>query len=148
MSSNRVFLMSIRPKYAEAIFSGKKKYELRRLRGPRIPPRSTVIVYSSGDTRSIVGEFTVHRVIEDSPPSIWNRVSYPGSGISRDAYNYIRGAKKALALEVMNPILYRRPVSLDEVRNIIPGWNPPMSYIELYEDDPLYRLIVEKIRRL
>ncbi|MEB3772921.1 MAG: DNA-binding protein, partial [Desulfurococcales archaeon] len=59
---------------------------------------------------------------------------------------YIKGSRLAQAIEVLNPRLYKVPVSLEEVRNIIPGWNPPHSYTKLRPEDPLYRLIIEPLR--
>jgi predicted transcriptional regulator len=141
-----IFLLSIKPKYAGAIFSRRKKYELRRLRGPRIPQGSLVILYVSGDTKSIVGEFIAGKVIEDTPENIWRAVKRSKSGIGQDAYHYIKGSKRALAIEVLNPTIYQRPVTLDEIRNIIPGWNPPHSYTRLRPEDPLYRLVIEPLR--
>lgn len=141
-----IFLLTIKPKYAEAILSGHKKYELRRLRGPRVTPGSLIILYVSGDTKSIIGEFTAGEVIEDTPDNVWRKVRKPGSGIGREAYRYIKGSRLAQAIEVLNPRLYKVPVTLEEIRNIIPGWNPPHSYIILRPEDPLYRLIIEPLR--
>ncbi|MEB3757006.1 MAG: DNA-binding protein [Desulfurococcales archaeon] len=142
----QVFLFSIKPKYAGAIFSGRKKYELRRLRGLRIPRGSLIILYVSGDTRSVIGEFIAGDVLEDTPENIWRTVRRSKTGIGRDAYQYIKGSKRAVAIEVLNPTLYKHPITLDEIRNIIPGWNPPQSYIKLRPEDPLYRLIIEPVR--
>ncbi|MEB3755563.1 MAG: DNA-binding protein [Desulfurococcales archaeon] len=142
----QTFLLSIKPKYARAIISGWKKYELRRVRGLRVQKGSLIILYVSGDTRSIIGEFTAGEVIEDTPENIWRTVSGPRTGISRDAFQYIKGSKRAFAIEVVSPTLYRHPVTLDEIRNIIPGWTPPHSFIKLRQEDPLYRLIIEPLR--
>jgi predicted transcriptional regulator len=143
-----IYLMSIRPKYSRAIFTGIKKYELRKLSGlPPIPEGSIVVVYTSGNVRSIVGEFRAGRVLQASPERIWAETRRPGTGIGEDAWDYIRGAKKAMAIEVLEPRLYPRPVTLDEVRRIIPGWMPPMSYKRLDEGDPILELIIKPLRR-
>ena len=142
----QVFLFSIKPRYAEAIFSGRKKYELRRLKSLSIPRGSLIVLYVSGDIRSITGEFTAGEVIEDKPENVWRTVKKPRTGIGRDAFKYIKGSKRAIAIEVLSPTLYRHPVTLDEIRNIIPGWNPPHSYVKLRQEDPLYRLIIEPLR--
>ncbi len=142
-----IFLMSIRPKYAEAIFRGRKRYELRKLSGlPPIPEGSVIVVYSSGKVKKIIGEFRVGRVIIDVPERLWPVVSRPGLGIGQDAYAYIRGSKRAMALEVRDPRLYPRPVSLEEIRRIIPGWMPPFSYKRLVPGDRVYELIVRPLR--
>ncbi|HID72513.1 TPA: DNA-binding protein [Candidatus Micrarchaeota archaeon] len=139
--------MSIRPKFAYEIFSGKKRYELRRWIGVPVEPGSTVVVYVSGDVRAIMGEFTAGEVLLDSPTNQWRRVtSVPGSGIGRDDWPYIRGAKRAVAIEVVNPRVYRNPVRLETLRSIFPGFNPPLSYRLLAEGDPLLELLIKALR--
>ncbi|MCE4625972.1 MAG: DNA-binding protein [Desulfurococcales archaeon] len=142
-----VYLMSIRPQYARAIFAGVKRYELRKLSGTKpIEEGAIIVVYSSGKVRSIVGEFRVGRVIVATPERVWATVRKPGTGIGDDAWAYLRGGKRAMALEVVNPLLYPRPVTLDEIRRIIPGWMPPFSYRRLLPGDRIYELIVRKLR--
>lgn len=144
-----MYLMSIRPQYANAIFSKRKKYELRKLSGVKpVEEGSVIIVYSSGKVKSIVGEFTAGEIIIDTPERIWAIVSRPGTGIGGDAWAYIRGAKRAMAIKVENPRLYPRPVSLEEIRRIIPGWMPPFSYKRLQPGERLYELIVRRVRRV
>lgn len=144
-----MYLMSIRPQYANAIFSKRKKYELRKLSGVKpVEEGSVIIVYSSGKVKSIVGEFTAGEIIIDTPERIWAVVSRPGTGIGGDAWAYIRGARRAMAIKVENPRLYPRPVSLEEIRRIIPGWMPPFSYKRLQPGERLYELIVRRVRRV
>jgi len=144
----QLYLMSIKPRYAKDIFAGKKKYELRRLVGlPPVVEGSTIVVYVSGNVKSVVGEFTAGRVFQAAPERVWVIASKPGSGVSADAWDYIRGAKKAMAIEVREPKVYPRPVSLEEVRRIIPGWMPPLSYRQLEEGDPFLELILKPLRR-
>ncbi len=142
-----MYLMSIRPKYARAIFSGVKKFELRKISGmPPITEGSIIVVYVSGNVKSIVGEFKAGKVYKASPEIIWNLTKGPDKGIGEDAWNYIRGAKRAMAIEVLEPKLYHRPVTLEEIRRIIPGWMPPMSYRLIIEGDPLLELIIKPLR--
>ena len=142
-----VFLMSIRPQYVRPIFARVKRYELRKVSGaPRIEEGSIVVVYASGNLKSVIGEFRVGRVIEDSPEKVWALVYKPGTGVSRESWNYIRGARRAMALEIRDPVPYPRPVTLDEIRRVIPGWLPPFSYRELYAGDPFYELILRPVR--
>lgn len=123
-----LYLMSIRPQYARAIMAGRKKYELRRIHGvPPIEEGSIIVVYASGKVKSIIGEFEARRVIQATPEKIWSIASKPGSGVGEDAWQYIRGAKRAIAIEVGSRRIYERPVTLEEIRRIIPGWNPPSA---------------------
>ncbi len=142
-----LYLMSIRPQYARMIFAGIKKYELRKVSGaPVIEEGAIIIVYSSGKVKSIVGEFQAGRVITGTPEKIWSIVKRPGTGIREDAWPYVRGAKRAMAIEVVNPRLYRRPITLEEIRRIIPGWMPPFSYRRLREGDKTYEILIKRVR--
>lgn len=63
MSQIRI-LMSIQTRYAEKIFRGEKRWEFRK----SLPRHSkddelTVVVYSSGGDRAVIGEFRVGRVM-------------------------------------------------------------------------------------
>lgn len=141
-----VYLMSIRPQYARAVLSGRKKYELRKLAGVRpVEEGALIVVYSSGKVKSIVGEFRAGRVIVGSPDVVWAHASRPGQGVGGDAYAYIRGAKRAMAIEVVEPRFYPRPVTLEEIRRIIPGWMPPFSYRRIGPGDRFYELILRRI---
>jgi len=142
------YLMSIRPRFARLVFSGRKKFELRRWFGLPVEPGSVIVVYVSGDVQSIVGEFTAGVIHEGSPDHIRAVTSVPGSGLPRDAYQYIRSARKALAIEVVAPKTYARSVGLEEIRNIIPGWEPPRSYTLLQDGDPLLEAVIRPLRSL
>jgi len=146
--TGKVYLMSIRPKFAYQIFTGKKKFELRRSIGVEIEPGSKIILYVSGKVKAILGEFTVGRIIEGSAETVWKTIKQFGDvGIDADDWPYIKGARRALAIEVVNPIVYNRPIRLDEIRRVIPGFMPPLSYRVLYEGEPLYELLIKKIAK-
>ncbi|MEB3844060.1 MAG: DNA-binding protein [Desulfurococcales archaeon] len=141
-----VYLMSIRPQYSRLIFAGVKKYELRKIAGaPPIEEGSLIIVYSSGKVKSIVGEFTAGRIIMGTPERVWEAVHKPGTGIREDAWPYLKGGRKAMAIEVRNPRLYKRPVTLEELRRIIPGWMPPFSYKRLEPGDKTLELVLRRL---
>lgn len=144
-----MYLMSIKPKFAYRIFSGIKKFELRRWFGLRLEPYSLVFVYASGRIQALIGEFRAGRVYYGPPSRIIDIIdSIPSSGIYREDKSYIIGSEKALAIEVLNPKLYKVSIKLDELRLIIPGFKPPLSFRELSPYEPLYRLVIKKLRFL
>ncbi len=142
-----MYLMSIKPKYAYRIFTGIKKFELRKWFGLVPLEDSTIIVYASGSVRAIIGEFRVGRVYMGSPSDVWGFLqAQEKTGIGREDYSYIHGSRKAMAIEVVDPVLYSRPIHLRELRSIIPGFMPPLSFRILYPYEPLYELIIKKAR--
>jgi len=146
--SEKMYLMSVKPKFAYQIFTGKKKYELRRHIGVEIEECSTIVLYVSGKVKALMGEFQAGNVIVGSPVYVWEKTAcQPNSGLDEDDWPYIEGSKLAMAIEILKTKIYRRPISLAELKNIIPGFMPPLSYRELNMCEPLY-FIVEKLRKL
>ncbi len=147
-----VVLLSIKPKYAQRILSGYKKYELRTWIGLDIVPGMLVVMYVSGEVKAIVGEFRVGNIIKGRPDYIRKKIELSGgekvTGVGEEDYSYISRAKKAFALEVTDVKKYKRPLHLNEIRNVIPGWNPPMSHALMGPGDPLWEMIVKVLREI
>jgi predicted transcriptional regulator len=114
---SRDVLMSIRPEYAAAIFSGEKTYELRRRR-PSFAPGSRVVVYSSSPDRQLLGTFEAGEVHEQSLSQLWKVVSR-SAGITRKDFDaYFAGCSVGYAIEVRHatrldpkPLRFRPPQS-------------------------------------
>ena len=80
-SAKRALLLSIRPRFVSAIFSGIKTIELRRVK-PRVLAGDLVVIYASDSIKGIVGAFEVADVTAAAPRSIWRR--YNGkSGLTK-----------------------------------------------------------------
>ena len=141
-----VFLFSIKPVYATAIVTGVKKFELRRGGGGQLMPGDVAVIYASGKVKRIYGHFIVGRIFRGSPREVWRMVtSRRDSGIGSDAWRYISGSKTAVAIEVKNPMIYTIQPSLYEIRSVLPDWNPPMSFVKLDVNSPVFRLFIEPI---
>lgn len=103
LRENRVIVMSIKPKYAKAIYEGKKNWEFRK--AP--PPLSKVIlIYESAPVSKITGAVMFSASITGDPTDVYsftkrNRVyteSNPGISIE-DLYKYT-GCRQVTALHV------------------------------------------------
>jgi len=147
-----VMLLSIKPKYAQRILSGYKKFELRTWIGHEFYPGMLVVMYASGNIRAIVGEFRVGKVYKGRPEYIWGKLIEEGgedqTGVGEEDYVYISRARKALAIEVLEPKKYVRPIRLEEIRILIPRWLPPMSHSLLGLGDPLWEMVIKRLRVL
>lgn len=144
-----VLIVPIKPVFAYRIFTGRKRYDLRKMiRGAsRVESGDRAILYVSGDVKAFMGEFTVGEVITGSPEYIIRELNKrPLSGVGEEDFAYIRGAGLAVAIEVLNPILYKTPVEMKEVLKIIPDYNPPLGIQKLDEYEPLVVLILDKAR--
>jgi len=126
------YLLSIKPLFGEQILSGVKGYELRR-RG-RFEPGSIMVLYESTPVRAVVGEFKAGRVFRvelGELLELLRRGELRGCGEAD--VPYVLGARRVVVIEVVDPVRYPRPLSLAELRRLIPGFRPPMSYARFDE---------------
>lgn len=92
-------LMSIKPEYANAIFSGAKTYEFRRKIFKRMDV-NTIVVYVTKPVGKVIGEFTIDTIISDRPSTIWVKTSQE-AGISEGYFNaYFSGVEIGYAIKV------------------------------------------------
>lgn len=102
-------LLSIKPEYADKIFSGEKKFEFRKRIFKNIEVK-TVVVYSTMPVGRIIGEFSIEKIHEDSPDSIWDKTKI-FAGIDESFFNqYYDGRDLAFAIEVGKAKLYKKSI--------------------------------------
>jgi len=143
------YLFSIRPEYAQAIFEGKKRFELRRGRGGGLEEGGIAVVYVSGRVKEIRGEFTIGRIRVGTPEEIWRYVRRKNpSGITPESWMFIKGSRTAVAIEILDPRLYKVFISLKEIRRLYPEWSPPMGYARLDPGDGVFRSFILPLRNL
>ena len=94
-------LLSLKPRYADLVFKGLKKAELRRRIAPHFENRE-VFVYVSGPTRALRGGFRVGNVWRGTPEEVWREVSQLGQVDRGDFDAYYAGRSVAYALEITN----------------------------------------------
>lgn len=128
-------LLSVRPQYAEAIVSKKKKYELRRSVFKRKDVEK-VYIYSTSPVRKIVGSFEVEEVIEDSPETIWNTCHEDLAISEYDFFRYFEGSMSAFAIKITNMMRFSDPL---DPCSLIEGFRPPQSFrylsIDFHDED-------------
>jgi predicted transcriptional regulator len=108
-------LMSIKPKYADKIFSEEKKYEYRKFLWIHKNDKKidTVIVYATSPIKKVIGEFYMDGVLTEEKHNLWNFTKH-AAGISKDEYfNYFKGWH-GHAIIVIHPILYKTPKLLSD----------------------------------
>lgn len=118
-------LLSIKPRFASAIFSGEKQFEFRRaiFKNKNV---KKVYVYASKPIGLVIGEFEIEEVIAEEPNSLWN-ITKSASGISKKYFDeYFEGKQIAYAIKVSGTQEYASPVTLMELFNIN---RPPQSFM-------------------
>ncbi len=118
-------VLSIKPAYAEAIFSGTKRFEFRRsIFRQNI---QVVIVYITSPVGQVAGEFSVDDIITDDVAALWNRTE-PQAGIDRKVFfDYFDGRDVGHAIVIGAVCRYKHPLDLQKTF----GVRPPQSFLYL-----------------
>jgi predicted transcriptional regulator len=119
-------LLSIKPEYANKIFTGEKKYEFRRtiFKNKQI---KKVIVYASSPISKVIGEFDIDIIISEEPSRLWE-ITQQHSGISEDFfYSYFNQKEIAHAIKVKSFKKYDDPLCIRKDFNAL----PPQSFMYL-----------------
>lgn len=105
-------LLSIKPKYAEAILRGEKIWEFRK-KIPFHPPAEQVIMYATNPVGLVVGSFSIEKVrLVNLRFSNWDDFSV-GAGITEDELKvYADGYDAIYALKAKDPIRFETPKTL------------------------------------
>lgn len=118
-------LLSVKPQFADKIFSGEKKFEYRKaiFKDQAI---KKIVVYSSSPVRKIIGEFEIEEIIEDSPCAIWDQTKL-FSGVKKSFFfEYFENRSKGFAIKIKKASLYNSPI---DPYNSIDKFTPPQSFM-------------------
>ena len=119
-------LLSIKPEYAELIFSGKKKFEFRRSIFKSRDVK-TVVVYASSPVKKIIGEFQIESILQTDLKNLW-RLTKDSAGIEEDFfYEYFNNKEEGFAIKIAKTKKYRRPLCIKADFNL----SPPQSSLYL-----------------
>lgn len=119
-------LLSIKPEFADKIFSGEKKFEFRRAIFKNEAVK-TVLVYASSPVQKVIGEFEIETILKNDPESLWNSTS-DFAGISRDYFmNYFANKDYGFAIKIKKTRKYKIPKCIKKDFNSF----PPQSFLYL-----------------
>lgn len=122
-------LLSIKPQFADRIFTGEKRYEFRKAIFRR-NDIDTVVVYASSPVCKVIGEFKIEEVVEDKLDSLWKKTR-EFAGISKDFFfEYFSGRPVGYAIKVKSFKSYKTPYDLKQVHGI----SPPQSFAYIADD--------------
>jgi predicted transcriptional regulator len=120
-------LLSVKPRFAEAILAGTKTFEFRRALFRR-KNVDTVVLYASSPTCKVVGEFTIDEVLSLALDALWG-ATQAGGAIDRQYFDqYFQGRATGHALRVKRVRRYRSPLCLRAHFGIE---HPPQSFCYL-----------------
>lgn len=121
-------LLSIKPEFAEAIFSGKKKFEYRKNIFKKNVKK--IRVYATKPVGKIIGEFLIDEILEDTPNNLW-KSTYRNSGVKKEFYmQYFQGKKIGYAIKIKEYTRYDEPQCPYKIN---PKFVAPQSFMYCHE---------------
>jgi len=123
-------LLSLKPQYADAMVSGKKRYEFRRVifKNPNV---KRIYVYVTSPIAKIVGVFEIGKILSGTPGEIWEKCR-KYAGISAEAFfEYYKGCNKAFAITVHKFKRFLEPI---DPYIKFQGFTPPQSFYYVSEE--------------
>lgn len=117
-------LLSIKPKFAEAIIDGRKRYEFRKSKFAN-KDINRVYIYATSPIKKIIGIFKISNIIEESPSALWDLLK-DHAGISEEEFfNYFGNKGTGFAIEIKGVEKFENPI---DPKTLIPNFVPPQSF--------------------
>ena len=130
----RPLIISLKPRYANLVFSGEKKVELRR----RIPlgfVDRQVFVYVSKMRMALCGGFRIGTILCGAPNEVWTQVAHSAC-LDRTSFDaYYAGVEIAYALEITEVWEFEVPIELDTLRKQFGSFVAPQSWRYVNDDE-------------
>ena len=144
-AASEFLLLSVRPKFAEAIVDGRKTIDIRRQR-PNVQPGTLGLVYSSSPIQAVVGSFRVDSIFSGTLEELWF-LAERGAYLSKEDFDdYFEGVGFGHAIVVSCGQRLTNPIKLSNLRDIWPGCNPPRSFGYIVPADAFSRRIMSAFR--
>jgi predicted transcriptional regulator len=135
-SAENQVLLSVKPKYAEAIFKGRKTVEIRRKFSTRWL-KQKINIYASAPSMSLMGEAIINAVEVGDPQKIWSKYSNEICCSHDEFFAYASGCLEVYAIELADVKRYRAPIPLAQIAHLLnEALVPPQSYLTLEKNKP------------
>jgi predicted transcriptional regulator len=130
-------LISLAPRHAKNIFDGVKHIELRR-RPMKVEPGTIVWIYVTLPVGVLMGRAKIAALHTASPSTLWRKFGSV-SGLDRNEFlGYLDGLAEGVVLVLEDVKVLREQLSLEALRAIAEGFNPPQFFIRIDEEHPFF----------
>lgn len=121
-----MLLLSIHPRFVDAILAGTKQVELRR-RQPRVSDGSALI-YATAPRMELVARFRIASVVRAPLSMLWQSVR-DVAGVSRSEFDaYFAGIESGVAIGIADVFEFPEAVGLEKLRDEWRGFHPPQGF--------------------
>lgn len=140
-------LISLENRHAENIFAGKKHVELRR-RSMNIAIGTTVWIYVKLPVGSVMGRARVSALHSLAPSTLWRRFASVSGLTHKEFTDYLEGVSKGFALSLENPERLPQSISLQALRQVSSGFQPPQFFLRLGVRGGLLNTLTESLKNV
>lgn len=114
--SMKPIIISIKPRWAELIRSGRKTIELRR-RFPRLPPGSGAYLYESSPVCGLTALLRIGTIYELPTMELWRLYGTVSCIGEREFFDYFVGRSIGYGIQITACTLFSETVSLPTLRS-------------------------------
>ncbi len=132
---NNAIILSIKPKYADKIFSGQKTVELRRIKPKFIKEGSVAIIYISSPRKELHGVIKISRIVEEPLNDLWSKVEGKAQVSKIEFDKYYENASNGVAFYISKVWSLNKPLKLHEIVLSNSIFQPPQSFQYINIDD-------------
>lgn len=141
LSLDPQLLISIKPRWADAVFSGRKRVEIRRTFSCDWAQQRACF-YVSRPRRVLIGDALIADVVAAPPAQIWRRFSGELDCSFDEFSAYTSGKESVFALVIVDARKYRREVDLAALARLTSSTlRPPVSHRRLDSRSPWGRAV-------
>ena len=127
LDPNRMIILSLKPRFADAILSGLKTVELRRTE-PKIRVPTRALIYAITPVRALLGTCIVDSVASDGLAGLWSAYG-SRTGLNYEEFrDYFAGVEAGSALTLSNARQFSHQISLADLRSHPRTFRPPQSF--------------------
>ena len=140
---NRIAIISIMTYYARQIFDETKLYEFRKspLRDELLNKK--IYVYSAKEDKAIIGYFKVSDILNGNTDEILRATGYDKRHDGHEIVEYYgTNNPNCFALHLYDVTEFEEYLTLKDMRSISRDVNMPQYVKYIYENDPLYNVIL------
>ena len=141
LDQDRMIVLSLKPRFAEAILAGTKTVELRRTT-PKIEVPTRALLYASTPVRALLGTCIITSVNSAPLSDLWREFGSRADLPYHEFKRYFEGVEVGTALELAHQRLFSRMVPLQDMRTKPSRFRPPQSfaYVDSKTGDRLLRM--------
>lgn len=141
LDPERMVVLSLKPRFAEAILAGDKTVELRRT-VPKIVVPTLALLYAATPVRALLGTCIVTSVRSAELAVLWREYGSRSDLRYHEFQQYFEGVDVGAALTLTEPRPLGRKIPLRDMRVKPRSFRPPQSfaYVDAKTGDRLIRM--------